>query len=226
MSCPSASEALLQIPDCLAAAARPENGRLAQPMNSERSWRSCTLALGADDPLRRLAVLEDEQVGMLMTSKRRAVSGLSSTLSLATVSLPRCSSAISASVGATILHGPHHSAQKSTRTGVSDPLTALVERRVGENDNIVGHCGSFRRSVESTDRSGCWNRRASADIPSSRVVARRQLAACACSLSQRSASIAAMQPLPAAVIACGTHDPARRRPRTRRRSTCESNRQR
>src|SRR4051794_22261224 len=58
---------------------------------------------------------------MLMTSKRRAVSGLSSTLSLPMVNLPRCSVAISARVGAIILHGPHHSAQKSTSTGVSEP---------------------------------------------------------------------------------------------------------
>src|SRR5437588_9704981 len=60
---------------------------------------------------------------MLITSKRRAVSGLSSTLSLATVSLPWCSDAISSSAGAIILQGPHHSAQKSTITGVDDAPT-------------------------------------------------------------------------------------------------------
>src|SRR3954468_7075079 len=56
-------------------------------------------------------------VGMDITPKRRAVSGLSSTLSLATDSLPVCSSAISPRMGAIILQGPHHSAQKSTMTG-------------------------------------------------------------------------------------------------------------
>ena len=60
-------------------------------------------------------------VGMLITSKRRAMSGLSSTLSLAIFSLPACSSAISSRIGAIILHGPHHSAQKSTRTGSAEP---------------------------------------------------------------------------------------------------------
>src|SRR5271169_70918 len=39
------------------------------------------------------------------------------------VSLPACSSAISSSTGAIILHGPHHSAQKSTSTGTSEALT-------------------------------------------------------------------------------------------------------
>src|SRR5437870_2700157 len=39
--------------------------------------------------------------------------------SLATVILSACSPAISSRTGATILHGPHHSAQKSTMTGLS-----------------------------------------------------------------------------------------------------------
>src|SRR3954454_11399508 len=47
--------------------------------------------------------------------------GLSSTLSFAICSLPACSLAMSSSTGAIILHGPHHSAQKSTTTGVSAP---------------------------------------------------------------------------------------------------------
>src|SRR3954447_24453117 len=59
---------------------------------------------------------------MLITSNRRAISRFSSTLSLPTRNLPAESSAISSSTGAIILHGPHHSAQKSTRTGSLDPL--------------------------------------------------------------------------------------------------------
>src|SRR5918992_275157 len=54
-----------------------------------------------------------------------ATPGFSSTLSLARVSLPLCSSAISSRTGLTILQGPHHSAQKSTRTGVLDLSTSL-----------------------------------------------------------------------------------------------------
>src|SRR3954453_17319138 len=43
------------------------------------------------------------------------------------VSLSACSAAISSSTGATILHGPHHSAQKSTSTGLSLPRTSLAK---------------------------------------------------------------------------------------------------
>src|SRR3954447_25292866 len=48
-------------------------------------------------------------------------------LSLAIVSLSPCSEAISSSTGATILQGPHHSAQKSTRTGLSLPSTSSAK---------------------------------------------------------------------------------------------------
>src|SRR4051812_23944737 len=47
--------------------------------------------------------------------------------SLAIVSLSACSAAISSSTGATILHGPHHSAQQSTSTGLSLPRTSLAK---------------------------------------------------------------------------------------------------
>src|SRR5919109_77397 len=53
-----------------------------------------------------------------------AISGFSSTLSLAMTTLPWCSSAISSSTGEIILQGPHHSAQKSTSTGVLDWSTS------------------------------------------------------------------------------------------------------
>src|SRR3954469_1639892 len=45
-------------------------------------------------------------------------------LTFAMVILSPCSEAISSSTGATILHGPHHSAQKSTSTGLSLPRTS------------------------------------------------------------------------------------------------------
>src|SRR5712692_4981941 len=62
------------------------------------------------------------RVGMLITSKRRESSSCSSMLSLAIRSLPGWSLAMSSRTGAIILQGPHHSAQKSTRTGRSEPL--------------------------------------------------------------------------------------------------------
>src|SRR3954469_26006626 len=48
-------------------------------------------------------------------------------LSFAIVSLSPCSAAISSRTGATILHGPHHSAQKSTSTGLSLPSTSSAK---------------------------------------------------------------------------------------------------
>src|SRR3954451_18839489 len=47
--------------------------------------------------------------------------------SLAMTSFWLCSAAISSSTGATILHGPHHSAQKSTSTGLSLPSTSVAK---------------------------------------------------------------------------------------------------
>src|SRR5262245_5585870 len=94
-----------------------------QATNSARSWRSWPLPLA---PTRRFASsaaspgLKTRRVGMLITLYRIAVLGLSSTLSLAIASFSPCSSASSSRTGAIILQGPHHSAQKSTSTGLSE----------------------------------------------------------------------------------------------------------
>src|SRR3546814_14117184 len=57
------------------------------------------------------------RVGMPRTPYFCGVCGLSSMLILATVTRPPISAAISSKAGAIILQGPHHSAQKSPRTG-------------------------------------------------------------------------------------------------------------
>src|SRR3990170_1171301 len=57
------------------------------------------------------------RVGMPRTLKRCGVLGFSSMLSLAIVTFSLYSVAISLSMGAIILQGPHHSAQKSSNTG-------------------------------------------------------------------------------------------------------------
>src|SRR3954452_15525945 len=56
-------------------------------------------------------------VGMPRTPYLRGICGFSSILTLETVTLPAMSVASSSRNGAIILQGPHHSAQKSTRTG-------------------------------------------------------------------------------------------------------------
>src|SRR5882757_9327108 len=65
------------------------------------------------------------------TWKSRAVAGFSSTSIFATVREPAFSAAISSSTGATILHGPHQVAQKSTSTGV------LLDSTSAENESSV-----------------------------------------------------------------------------------------
>src|SRR6476661_6534132 len=55
------------------------------------------------------------------------MSGFSSMLSFATVTLSPSSFEISSNAGAIIRQGPHHSAQKSTRTGPSAPKTSLAK---------------------------------------------------------------------------------------------------
>ena len=57
---------------------------------------------------------------MLLTPYRAAHSGLSSVLTFATTKRPGYSAAILSSAGATIRHGPHQGAQKSTSTGMGD----------------------------------------------------------------------------------------------------------
>src|SRR3546814_2073733 len=59
-------------------------------------------------------------VGMPRTPNFDGVIGFSSMLTLAMVSLPSISPAISSSAGAICLHGPHHSAQKRSEEHTSE----------------------------------------------------------------------------------------------------------
>src|SRR5436309_8769069 len=52
----------------------------------------------------------------------------SSTFTFATLTAPAFSRATSSSSGAIILHGPHHSAQKSTITGLSSCVSSRSKR--------------------------------------------------------------------------------------------------
>src|SRR5215472_8716021 len=62
--------------------------------------------------------LKSIKVGIDWMPYLAAVCGFSSTLSLTIFTLPSSVPAISSSAGAIIRHGPHHSAQKSTTTGL------------------------------------------------------------------------------------------------------------
>src|SRR5262245_34523159 len=61
--------------------------------------------------------LNSISVGIDMIPYFAAVAGFSSTFSFTIFTLPPIEPASSSSAGAIILHGPHHSAQKSTTTG-------------------------------------------------------------------------------------------------------------
>src|ERR671919_2136518 len=69
--------------------------------------------------------LKRMRVGMLITPYLRDISGLSSTFSLATLRTSDWSCPISSTIGETMWHGTHQSAQKSTRTGRSAFRTSL-----------------------------------------------------------------------------------------------------
>src|SRR5438132_11366400 len=64
--------------------------------------------------------LKSMSVGMPRIPYFFGISWLSSTLTLATLSLPEYSLATSSTTGAIALQGPHHSAQQSTSTGTPD----------------------------------------------------------------------------------------------------------
>src|SRR3990167_1294826 len=71
-----------------------------------------------------LPFLKMSKVGIDIILNLAANSWDSSTLTFATLSLPFKSFAISSTIGLIIRHGPHHSAQKSTKTGKLDLSTS------------------------------------------------------------------------------------------------------
>src|SRR5918911_3211377 len=71
-----------------------------------------------------LPFLKRMSVGMPLMPYCCETAGLSSTLSLTTVALPAYFSATASTVGASMRHGAHHCAQKSTSTGLSDLRTS------------------------------------------------------------------------------------------------------
>ena len=81
-------------------------------------------------------------VGMLRMLYLAATIGFSSVFSLRKRTLPSYSPASSFTIGATMRHGPHHGAQKSTSTGTSALITSVsnVWSRYFLNFFHVTHC--------------------------------------------------------------------------------------
>src|SRR5438477_172150 len=73
--------------------------------------------------------LNNAIVGIALTWKRRARLCTFSVFTFATSHFPAPSRATLLSSGATILHGPHHGAQKSTNTGRADRVVKASKAR-------------------------------------------------------------------------------------------------
>src|SRR6476646_7972051 len=87
--------------------------------------------------------LNSIRVGIDMMPYLAAVAGFSSTLSFTILTLPFIVPAISSSAGAIILHGPHHSAQKSTTTGSMLFNTCASKSESDTFETPIGHLGFF-----------------------------------------------------------------------------------
>src|SRR6056297_3996638 len=90
------------------------------------SIQLCSAALGAAPVLFETTSpsLKMKSAGIPRIPNCTAELGLLSTSTLATLTLPFISAAISSSAGPICLQGPHHSAQKSTTTGISEFFTS------------------------------------------------------------------------------------------------------
>ena len=102
------------------------------------------LWLRSDDRLHGLPPLNMIIVGIERTPNRWAVWGFSSMSSL-TIRRSVRSLAISSSTGATIRHGPHHGAQKSTSTGPEASSDLGVEVVVADGDDVGHRTGLLAR---------------------------------------------------------------------------------
>src|SRR4029078_5272713 len=85
------------------------------------------------------AFLRIISVGIDMMPYFDATPGFSSTLSFTILTLSPMVPAISSSAGAIMRHGPHHSAQKSTTTGLVDLSTSVSKFASDTLPTVMGH---------------------------------------------------------------------------------------
>src|SRR3954454_12526481 len=90
-------------------------------------------------------------VGMPVTRYDEGVTGFSSTFIFKKVIWSPCLLAISSRIGATCLRGPHHSAQKSTRTGLSD-LRTCASNSASVTDSMCPTMGHLSHDGSTPNR--------------------------------------------------------------------------
>jgi len=86
---------------------------------------------------------------MLIAWKREASCGFSSTLTLTTLSEPARSPASCSRTGSTIRQGPHHGAQKSTRTGT---LACVSAAKLDSLAGTIHGSGDLQREQRGVPR--------------------------------------------------------------------------
>ena len=108
------------------------------------------LALGPHEPVDDLTVDHGVHAGIDWTRKACATAGLASTSTLASSTPPLVSPITLSRIGPSVLHGPHHSAQRSTTTGtwwdrwttsvsnVASVTSAIVTPNVAAGSAIPG----------------------------------------------------------------------------------------
>ena len=105
------------------------------------------LGVGADEPVDDLAVLAARtRRGSTARWNAWLIAGFSSTLTLASTTLPSVASTTFSMIGPSVLHGPHHGAHRSTTTGtVFDCSTTSVS-------NVASVTSTYGHDVHATER--------------------------------------------------------------------------
>src|SRR6476661_8287551 len=98
------------------------------------------------------------RVGIDMMPYFDATPGFSSTLSFTILTLSPMAPAISSSAGAIILHGPHHSAQKSTTTGLVDLSTSVSKFASDTLPTAMGTPRFSNREMNTRRETGTYGR--------------------------------------------------------------------
>src|SRR3978361_1422309 len=155
-------------PDCLATGTQNADGRLSAGHRREtigaREAQTavvihCSSFCFGAAPTWRAAIspfLKIIRVGIDMMPYFEATPGFSSTLSFTILTLSPMVPAISSSAGAIILHGPHHSAQKSTTTGLVD-LSTWASKSASETlPTAAMEYLFFESGIQSTGEPGSY----------------------------------------------------------------------